>query len=71
MSLHSNVSGTVFTRAPAATDKYVPELDGIRAIAIAFVVTAHYRLVPVSVPGGFGVTLLLPERVSYNNIIFF
>ena len=57
MSLHSNVSGTVFTRAPAATDKYVPELDGIRAIAIAFVVTAHYQLVPVSVPGGFGVTL--------------
>jgi peptidoglycan/LPS O-acetylase OafA/YrhL len=57
MNLDSNVSGTTFTRAPAATDKYVQELDGIRAIAIAFVVTAHYQLIPVSVPGGFGVTL--------------
>ena len=46
MSLRSNVSGTVFARPPAATDKYVPELDGIRAVAIAFVVTAHYHLFP-------------------------
>jgi peptidoglycan/LPS O-acetylase OafA/YrhL len=40
---------------PVASDKYVKELDGIRAIAILFVVSAHYHLVPV--PGGFGVTL--------------
>ena len=40
---------------PVASDRYVKELDGIRAIAIGIVVCAHYRLVPV--PGGFGVTL--------------
>jgi peptidoglycan/LPS O-acetylase OafA/YrhL len=40
---------------PVASDKYVKELDGIRAIAILVVVSAHYHLVPV--PGGFGVTL--------------
>jgi peptidoglycan/LPS O-acetylase OafA/YrhL len=40
---------------PVASDKYVKELDGIRAIAILVVVAAHYHLVPV--PGGFGVTL--------------
>jgi peptidoglycan/LPS O-acetylase OafA/YrhL len=56
MNLPPEVPGTVFTRPLAATDKYVPELDGIRAVAIAFVVTAHYKLLP-SVPGGFGVTL--------------
>src|SRR5580692_6939473 len=56
MNLHPDVPGTVFTRPPAATDKYVPELDGIRAVAIAFVVAAHYKLLPL-VPGGFGVTL--------------
>jgi peptidoglycan/LPS O-acetylase OafA/YrhL len=55
MNLRPDVSGTAFTRSPRATDKYVPELDGIRAIAVAFVVTAHYNLLPV--PGGFGVTL--------------
>jgi len=57
MNLRPDASGTVFTRPLAATDKYVPELDGIRAVAIAFVVTAHYKLLPFSVPGGFGVTL--------------
>lgn len=41
---------------PSASDKYVRELDGIRAIAIGLVVCAHYRLAP-AVPGGFGVTL--------------
>jgi peptidoglycan/LPS O-acetylase OafA/YrhL len=40
---------------PVASDRYVKELDGIRAIAILVVVSAHYHLVPV--PGGFGVTL--------------
>jgi peptidoglycan/LPS O-acetylase OafA/YrhL len=40
---------------PVASDKYVKELDGIRAVAILFVVSAHYHLIPV--PGGFGVTL--------------
>ena len=57
MNWRPDVSRTVFARPPAATDKYVPELDGIRAVAIAFVVTAHYKLLPFSVPGGFGVTL--------------
>jgi peptidoglycan/LPS O-acetylase OafA/YrhL len=42
--------------APAASDKYFPELDGIRAIAISLVLAAHYELVPFT-PGGFGVTL--------------
>ena len=40
---------------PLASDKYVKELDGVRAIAILIVVSAHYKLFPV--PGGFGVTL--------------
>lgn len=41
---------------PTASEKYVAELDGIRAIAVSVVVFAHYRLLPY-VPGGFGVTL--------------
>jgi peptidoglycan/LPS O-acetylase OafA/YrhL len=41
---------------PAANEKYVRELDGIRAVAVSFVVFAHYRLIPY-IPGGFGVTL--------------
>ena len=41
---------------PAATEKYVGELDGICAIAVSFVVFAHYQLLP-HIPGGFGVTL--------------
>ena len=41
---------------PTATEKYIRELDGIRAIAVGLVVFAHYRLVPY-IPGGFGVTL--------------
>jgi peptidoglycan/LPS O-acetylase OafA/YrhL len=41
---------------PTASDIHIRELDGIRAIAICFVVFAHYRLLPY-VPGGFGVTL--------------
>jgi peptidoglycan/LPS O-acetylase OafA/YrhL len=41
---------------PTASDKYISELDGIRAIAVCFVVFAHYNLLPY-VPGGFGVTL--------------
>jgi peptidoglycan/LPS O-acetylase OafA/YrhL/glycosyltransferase involved in cell wall biosynthesis len=40
---------------PVYSDRYVSEFDGIRAIAIGIVVSAHYRLVPI--PGGFGVTL--------------
>src|ERR1700735_5564024 len=57
MNIGPDAPATAFGRAPASTDKYVPELDGIRAIAIAFVVTAHYHLLPSFVPGGFGVTL--------------
>jgi peptidoglycan/LPS O-acetylase OafA/YrhL len=41
---------------PVASDSYIRELDGFRAIAVCFVVLAHYRLLPY-VPGGFGVTL--------------
>jgi peptidoglycan/LPS O-acetylase OafA/YrhL len=40
----------------AASEKYVAELDGIRALAVGFVVSAHYALIPYT-PGGFGVTL--------------
>lgn len=36
--------------------KYLPALDGIRAIAILFVVISHYGLGHI-IPGGFGVTL--------------
>ena len=42
--------------APAANTRYVRELDGIRALAVALVVAAHYGLNSV-VPGGFGVTV--------------
>lgn len=41
---------------PVADDRYVRELDGIRAIAVGLVVFAHYGLGTV-IPGGFGVTL--------------
>ena len=41
---------------PAASEKYVRELDGIRAVAVSIVVFAHYNLLP-HVPGGFGVTI--------------
>src|SRR5579859_2353449 len=55
-----NISPALFraetASAPAASEKYVGELDGIRAVAVSFVVFAHYRLIP-HVPGGFGVTL--------------
>jgi peptidoglycan/LPS O-acetylase OafA/YrhL len=40
---------------PIASQKYVRELDGIRAIAVCIVVAAHYQL--PYVPGGFGVTV--------------
>jgi peptidoglycan/LPS O-acetylase OafA/YrhL len=40
----------------AASEKYVAELDGIRALAVGLVVSAHYALIPYT-PGGFGVTL--------------
>jgi peptidoglycan/LPS O-acetylase OafA/YrhL len=41
---------------PAATQRYVAELDGIRALAVGLVVCAHYGL-GFMIPGGFGVTL--------------
>jgi len=50
--LAANGTGPV----PAASEKYVRELDGIRAIAVSLVVFAHYQLIP-HLPGGFGVTL--------------
>ena len=40
---------------PAASDRYVKELDGLRAIAVFIVICGHYKFFPV--PGGFGVTL--------------
>jgi peptidoglycan/LPS O-acetylase OafA/YrhL len=42
--------------APIASQRYIRELDGIRAVAVVLVVMAHYGLSFV-VPGGFGVTL--------------
>jgi peptidoglycan/LPS O-acetylase OafA/YrhL len=42
--------------APVASQRYIGELDGIRAVAVGLVVVAHYGLGSV-VPGGFGVTL--------------
>jgi peptidoglycan/LPS O-acetylase OafA/YrhL len=42
--------------SPIASQQYIGELDGIRAVAVALVVVAHYGLRSV-VPGGFGVTL--------------
>jgi peptidoglycan/LPS O-acetylase OafA/YrhL len=47
---------TAGTAIPVATDKYIKELDGIRAIAIGLVVLAHYGLGFV-IPGAFGVTV--------------
>jgi peptidoglycan/LPS O-acetylase OafA/YrhL len=41
---------------PRASESYVSELDGIRAIAVSLVVIAHYRILP-GIPGAFGVTL--------------
>jgi peptidoglycan/LPS O-acetylase OafA/YrhL len=43
-------------KVPAASDQYVRELDGLRAVAVGFVVFAHYGIIPY-MPGGFGVTL--------------
>jgi peptidoglycan/LPS O-acetylase OafA/YrhL len=48
--------GAAPATVPAASEKYVRELDGIRAVAVSIVVLAHYSIVP-HVPGGFGVTL--------------
>lgn len=41
---------------PQSASRYVPALDGLRAISILIVLAAHTELVPF-VPGGFGVTL--------------
>jgi peptidoglycan/LPS O-acetylase OafA/YrhL len=55
-SMTAMVASAKAGHIPIASDKYVRELDGIRAVAIGLVVCAHYRLLPL-VPGGFGVTL--------------
>jgi len=41
---------------PPASERYIGELDGVRAVAVGIVVCAHYHLIPY-IPGGFGVTL--------------
>jgi peptidoglycan/LPS O-acetylase OafA/YrhL len=41
---------------PTQHAKYIPALDGMRAIAIAIVIASHYGAGSI-VPGGFGVTL--------------
>lgn len=43
-------------RAGASTTNYVPALDGLRAVSIAFVIIGHCGLEHL-VPGGLGVTL--------------
>jgi peptidoglycan/LPS O-acetylase OafA/YrhL len=55
-STMARVTSENASHIPIASDRYVGELDGIRAVAIGFVVCAHYKLLPL-VPGGFGVTL--------------
>lgn len=57
MSSTSRITDHNASFIPVASDRYVKELDGIRAIAVGIVVLAHYRLVPVHIPGAFGVTL--------------
>ncbi|HVY16470.1 MAG TPA: acyltransferase [Rhodopila sp.] len=49
-------SGLREASPPRASVGYVPELDGVRAVAIGIVVAAHFKLIPY-IPGGFGVTL--------------
>jgi len=56
MELNSDSGAARTVSAIVASERYVPELDGIRAVAVALVVFAHYRMVPY-IPGGFGVTL--------------
>src|SRR5271165_5774280 len=56
MGLTTDYAESGFASVPIASGKYVRELDGIRAIAVSIVVSAHYQLLP-HVPGGFGVTL--------------
>jgi peptidoglycan/LPS O-acetylase OafA/YrhL len=51
-----DLAGIGMPTALTASDKYIGELDGIRAIAVGLVVSAHYALIPYT-PGGFGVTL--------------
>src|SRR5205085_11901615 len=41
---------------PAPAGDYLPALDGLRAIAILFVLAGHLTHLPM-IPGGFGVTL--------------
>lgn len=57
MSLKSSPTDGNGASIPVASDRYVRELDGIRAIAIGIVVCTHYQLMPFKIPGGFGVTL--------------
>ena len=83
MSLKSSPTDGNGGSIPVASDRYVKELDGIRAIAIGIVVCAHYQLVPFKIPGGFGVTLFFflsgylittlfySEYKSNNNIDIF
>jgi len=56
MELTPDLAAVGTGSVPAASEKYIRELDGIRALAVSIVVFAHYGLVPY-IPGGFGVTL--------------
>lgn len=47
---------TGLTNDTAARFGYISGLDGLRLLAVAIVIAAHYKIVP-NVPGGFGVSI--------------
>ncbi|MPS68105.1 MAG: acyltransferase [Novosphingobium sp.] len=70
---------TAHTNQTHARFGYVSGLDGLRLVAVAIVIAAHYQLVPY-IPGGFGVSifffisgflitrLMLAEEKAYGQI---
>ncbi|KPH58051.1 acyltransferase [Novosphingobium sp. ST904] len=70
---------TAHTNQTRARFGYVSGLDGLRLVAVAIVIAAHYQLVPY-IPGGFGVSifffisgflitrLMLAEEKTYGQI---
>ena len=54
---------------PTASDRYVRELDGIRAIAVCFVVFAHYQLTALRSWRIWCNIVLFSQRLSDNYLI--